>query len=168
MGVQATYSVNPDLGFPGSLARPSEPHSVDSGIMVVPSGATRIPRPGDAVYYDATNNGYAIPTTAAHLLTVCGILSYRADEVAELDASIQFKDGAEVEVGIFGTFWVAAKVALEYNNLLVWDIATFDWNVLSAPADFAALHNNTITCASRIAVAADGIAQARIGYGRIK
>lgn len=168
MGVQQSYNVNPSSGFPGDVARPSEPHGLDSGIIIVPSGATRKPRPGDAVYYDDTNNGFAIPTTAAQLLTVCGILSYRADQVARSTSILEFNNGDEIEVGVFGTFWVKAKSAIEYDDLIAWDVATFDWASLAAPAAFANLVNYPITCVSRLAVAANGIAQARVGFGRIK
>ena len=119
--VQTNYEINPDRGFPGLLAQPSAPHALDSGILSVPTSATRNPQPGDAVYYDATANAYAVPTSAAHSLAVCGILSYRQDTVADSDSIVRFVDGDEIEVAVLGGFWVTAGSAVEYNQLLTWD-----------------------------------------------
>ena len=164
--VQTNYSINPDRGFPGLLAQPSAPHALDSGVLHVPGTATRKPQPGDAVYYDATEDAYAVPTTAAHSLAVCGILSYRQDTVADADSKVKFDDGDEVEVAVLGGFWVTAGSAVEYNQLLAWDRADYLWDTLTKPAAFADLVTNPIVCVSRHGVAANGLAIARIGYGR--
>ena len=184
MVVQGTYEINPDRGFPGDLARPTEPHALDSGVIHVPAAAPRKPRPGDAVYYNTTEDAYAIPTTAANLAVVVGILSYRKDVVQSGAArdTVEYSDGAEVEVGVHGTFWVTAGSAIEYGGRIIWDIADYKWDALTIPAvaganvaavvtsinaTLTAYGRTPIACVSRQAVAADGLAQARIGFGRI-
>ena len=167
MAVQTSYEINPDRGFPGSLARPTEPHALDSGVMVVPAAATRNPRPGDAVYWDATNNGFAIPTTNAHLLLVCGILSYRKDQVANVDSIVEYVNGEEVEVGVLGTFWVTAGGAVEYYSQLEWQHGDYKWDAKSRVTTIATIVSVPIVCVSRFAGADTEIVQARIGYGRV-
>ena len=166
--VQQSFNINPESGFPGDIAQASAPHVLDSGVINIPTSATRNPRPGDAVYYDTATNAFAIPTSAAQSHAVVGILSYRKDQVANANSIVEYADGDECEVGIFGGFWVKAGEALEYGNLLSWSRTAFDWEVLTAPANFAALVNYPIACVSRKAVADGGIAIARLGYGRIK
>ena len=165
--VQQTYNINPNFGFPGAIAEPSAPHALDSGVINVPTAATRTPRPGDAVYYDTTNNAFAIPTTAAQSLAVVGLLSYRRDQVATANSIIQFADGEEVEVAVFGTFWVTAGSAMEYGQAISWDRVDFQWDPYARVTDIASIVQVPIVCVSRLAVAANGIAKARIGYGRV-
>lgn len=165
--VQKSYDINPDVGYAGDIARPSEPHSLDSGLISVPSAATRNPRPGDAVYYDTTANAFAIPTTAAHSLLVCGILSYRADTVANAASILEYGDGDEVEIGVFGTFWVPAGSAVEYGQMISWDRTDFQWDADARVTAIASILPNPIVCVSRKAGAADDMVQARIGYGRV-
>ena len=168
MAIQLSYEINPEIGFVGDLARPNEPHSLDSGVLVVPAAATRMPRPGDALYYDTANDGFAIPTTAARrCMATVGILHYRRDAVVESGATVAFGDGAEIEVAVFGTFWVSASAAMEYGQRIHWDTATFDWSPKTTPNSVANLGRLAIVCVSRHAVGVGGIAQARIGYGRI-
>ena len=139
MSIQTSYSINPGRGFPGDIARPSEPHAIDSGAIHVPVGAARKPRPGDPVYYDRANDGFAIPTTAALLQTVLGVLTYRHDTVqsgSERD-TIEFSDGDEVEVVRFGTVWVVAGSALEYGQRIDWDTGDYMWDAQADPASLA-------------------------------
>ena len=165
--IQQSYSINPDVGFPGDLAQASGPHHYHSGVLVVPSAATRNPRPGDAVYYDTTNNGFAIPTTAAHLLLVSGILGYRKDAVQNAADIVEFKNGDEVQVGVLGTFWVRAGSGMEYGQIIGWDLADYLWDVDARVTAIASIAQLPIVCVSRFAVAANGVAQAQIGYGRV-
>ena len=195
MVIQRNYEINPEVGFVGDLARPDEPHALESGLLHVPDAATRMPRPGDALYYNETENRYAIPTTAAQVLATIGILHYRRDAVVATGATVEFGDGAEIEVAVFGTFWVSAGSAMEYGQRIDWDIADFQWDpsgaitvaavtdvaansavaintakdaiIASAQDAIDALGRLPIACVSRHPVAANGIAQARIGYGRI-
>ena len=49
--VQQSYSINPDVGYPGQIAEPNSPKRIEAGVMRVPA-AGDTPRPGYAVYYD--------------------------------------------------------------------------------------------------------------------
>lgn len=169
--IQQTYEIYPGRGFPGDVARPNEPMRIDSGTLHVPAGATRMPRPGDAVYYDTAENKWAIPTDAAQSLLVAGILHYRKDEVANTSDIVEFRDDAEIEVARFGTFWVVSGGAIEYDQLIQWDRSDFQWDgipVAAAPTDVAGvlaiLHRVPIVCASRAGASAAGeIIEAHIG-----
>ena len=119
--VQQTYDVNPDIGFAGSLAEPNSPHRVEGGVLHVPAAATRMPRPGDELYYDTTENQWAIPTSAAQSLLVAGILSYRADTVANASSILEFADEAEIEIATMGVWWAVAGSAMEYGTICSWD-----------------------------------------------
>lgn len=194
--VQGTYEVNPDVGFPGAIARPYEPHALDSGLIHVPTGATRRPRPGDAVVYDQTEDAYKLPTSDAESLEVAGILSYRADTVQDASQVTEFADGDEVEVAVLGTWWVRAGSAVEYGDRLAWDRADFKWDpqadpaasaiadltgtvnlalvnqlkdavIVSVNAALASLSRIPIVCVSRFAGADTDIVMARIGFGRV-
>ena len=190
MVIQRTYEINPEVGFVGDLARPSEPHALESGILHVPTSATRTPRPGDALYYDETENKFAIPTTAAQVRATIGILHYRRDAVVDEGDVVEFMDDTEIEVAVFGTFWVKAGSAMEYGQRIDWATDDYLWDPVTVPSAITALaaaptmaNVNTalteigaaiaslgrlpIVCVNRHPVAANGIAQARIGYGRI-
>ena len=182
MAIQSNYEINPDLGFPGDIAQPGFPHAFDSGAAQVPANG-RKPRPGDALYYDAANDGWAVPTDAATLLLVSGICTYRKDTVQNRANIVEFEDGDELEIGVFGSFWVTADAALQYGQRMTFDIANFRWEaggepnlagadatpatVASVNTALASLGRASVYCASRIAVAANGLAIARIGYGRL-
>lgn len=183
MVLQRTYDINPDLGFPGALARPSEPHSLESGILHVPS-AGRAPRPGDALYYDEGEGAFALPTDAAQDAAVCAILSYRADQVASADSIVRFADGDEIQFGRLGTFWVVAGSAMQYGQQIRMARDDYQWDPKAAHAPAAAgnsqaninaaiaaalqsLGRYPIVCVSRDPVSAGGMAQAQIGFGRI-
>ena len=91
---------------------------------------------------------------------------------------VEFKDGAEIEVGVLGGFWVVADAAIEYGQKLFWDRGSFKWEqaagisvadntVAAINAALASFGTVPVVCASRNPVAANGLAIARIGYGRI-
>ena len=167
--VQNSYEINPPVGYVGDNARPSEPFAIDTGLINIPSGAAvQAPRPGMAVYWNATANAYEVPETTANRLLVCGILHYRRDRVQNASDQIVFSDGAFVEVCIMGTIWVEAHDAIEYNQVLSFRIATpFRWSGgsrVSALADAAQL---PVVSATRGTVAAGDIIEARVGYGRV-
>jgi len=127
--IQTAYQVNPDVGFAGGLARPSEPHSLDSATIHIASGQGAAAKPGYPVYrYSASQ--VAVPTNAAQMQRVIGILSYRVDTVAEDNGEIDFEDDDFVQFGVFGTFWVTAGSAIQWGQRLTWAHAD-----LSTPAD---------------------------------
>jgi len=178
--VQRDYRRYPDLGRIGDLVRPTEPHAFDLGLAHVPTNG-RKPRPGDSVYYDTNANGFAVPTSDAQRLIVCGIVSFdpgvvqgrlsAAPSGANSDQFVEFDDEDPIKVTVFGTVWVMAGAAMEYGQQIVQDSYTSpDWlyDPIAAPTTVAAIHSTAIFCVSPSPVAANGLAQARIGYGRIR
>lgn len=203
--IQRIYRTYEQEGWPGALARPNEPHAFHFGLINVPTGATRKPRPGDPVYWDATEKRYAIPTTAAQLNAVCGILVFDSGTVqgtldtipsnVNSDAFIEYADNAQVKVGVMGTYYALAGEALTYDQLVAWDTTDYKWDVRDAAdvAGHTALTDNAfanintaltevvtnvnaalgnlrrqpIVNVSRQDVAADGICELQIGYGRV-
>ena len=101
--VQRSYELYPDYGYPGQIAQGYGLFHVEEGPIHVPAAATRKPRPGDAVYYDKTENGFAIPTSAAQSARVLGILTYRSDTVANEESILEYDDEDAVQVCVFGT-----------------------------------------------------------------
>ena len=168
--LQTNFAVYPARGFPGMIAQPGAPMVTDVGPLHVPTpGTSRNPRPGDALYYDTTEDAFAIPTTAAQSLIVCGILGFRQDHIGVAgSAVVEYEDEDQVQVIRVGSVWVTAGSAIEYNGLIAWDRADYKWDALTAPAAFANLVDFPIYCADRNASADNAITQARIGYGRIK
>jgi len=193
--IQQSYSIYPDIGYVGVLARPTEPHATASGLINVPSSLARAPQPGDALWYDSSSNRFRVPETDAHLKNVCAILGYRMDTVAEADSTVKFTDGEEIQFFIHGTVWVTAGTAMEYGDRLSWDKSDSRWDVLPRPdvaianltgavnlALVNSLKNSVVeaingalddlgrypvTCVSRDPVAVGGLAMAQIGYGRV-
>ena len=185
--IQSQFGVYQQPGWPGALSRPNEPHAFHHGVVRVPAAATRTPRPGDPVYWDATNNRFAIPTTAAERQQVVGILSFDSGTVqatqtlpsdANSDQFVEFKDGSRVKVCVMGTLYVVAGAALEYDDLVEWHLTDFDWTLRTAVAAagntqaqinaaLADLRQKPMVCVSREAVADEGLAEVQLGYGRV-
>ena len=166
--VQQSYNVNPDLGFAGSLAEPNSPHRVEAGILYVPSAATRNPRPGDALYYDTTQDQWAIPTSAAESLLVAGVLSYRADTVQNAASILEFLDEAEIEVATMGVWWAVAGSAMEYGTICSWDRADFRFDADARVTTVATIHPYPTVCLQRGGVSANGdLFKLGLGIGRV-
>jgi hypothetical protein len=176
MVVQSQYGRYPGIGYVGDLSRPEEPYRFIHPAVFHQVAAARAARPGDPVYYVAASNQFALPTDAATLLTVCGIVSFDPGTLpstlaaipsgANSDQFIEYKDDAIIKIGTMGTFYVVAGEALEYGDLVVWDVASFKWDKGARAANHAAIPNFPIQCVSRAPVAADGIAEVLIGSGR--
>lgn len=166
--VQAAYSINPDVGFPGKLAEPNSPHRTEAGTLHVPSTATRNPRPGDALYYDTAQDQWAIPTSAAQSLLVVGFMTYRADVVQNESSVLEFKNGDEIEVATMGVFWATAGSAMEYGTICSWDRADFKYDADARVAAVAAIVPLPMVCLQRGGVAADGdLFKLGLGMGRV-
>lgn len=165
---QTSYEINPDIGFAGKLAEPNSPHRVEAGILHVPSGATRMPRPGDVLYYDTTENQWAIPTSAAQSLLVGGILSYRADTVANAASILEFADEAEIEVATMGFWWAVAGSAMEYDAICSWDRSDFKYDTDARVTAVASIVPYPMVCKQRGGVSADGdLFKLALGIGRV-
>ena len=123
---QQNYNINPERGFPGMLARPSEPHATGSGLMGV-GGTPNTPAPGDPVYYDASTRRFRTPVDDEHFYQVCGILGYRVDQVATSDSTVRFSEGDEIQFFSLGTIWVRAETTLNYGQAIHWNGSTQRW-----------------------------------------
>jgi hypothetical protein len=167
MTVQTTYDVNPGRGFPGGLAEPSAPHFIDSGVLHVPTGQAHIPTAGDAVYWNTTENAFATPVDAASSVRATGILTFRKDIVQTQAGATEFVDGAEIEVALFGCFWVVAGTAVEWGDTLTWDRGDFKWNAFARVTTISTMHIRPVEMASRMAGVDNSLVKARIGYGRV-
>ena len=173
--VQQAYNTYPQRGYPGDLARPHEPNAIDLLPVQVPSSG-RNPRPGDPVYWDATNDGAAVPTDANLNETVMGIVAMYSDQVASRlsavpagansDAYIEYEDGDVMPVIVMGTVWLLAGAALEYGNLIRWNTSNFDWETVTKPTDFNTIIKKPIICVD-VSVADTELFQARIGFGEL-
>lgn len=188
--LQREFGRYPGRGYPGDLARPDEPHAFDIGLARVPAGG-RAPRPGDAVYYDEVNDRFAVPTNAAQQRAVIGIVSYDPGKVAgtvsplpddgNSDVFVEYADGEEIKVGVLGTFWVTAGSAMKYGQPCSMATDDFKWDSYVPDLDVPAgavtrqglidiveeLRRRVSECVSPAPVAADGLAQVRIGFGRV-
>ena len=152
--VQQTYTIYPDIGFPGAIARPTEPHATESGLIYIPTGG-KDPSPGDMIFYNTTENALQAVSSAAQQILACGILGYRADTVAQPDSTVKFKDGDEIQYFTMGTVWVVAKAATEYGQLVQMELATpYQWEVYSRVTAIADIKQSPMACASRSPVSA--------------
>ena len=191
MPVQTTYSDYPASGYPGGVARPSEPHGMDSGTLYVTSGEAGNPKPGDAVHWNATQNRFQVPTTTAQARRAVGVLGYRVDTVANDANQVRFKDGDAVQVCVLGTVWCKVGEGVEYGDAVIFDTSDDDWVKFGGiPADaveaegtsqaqintaLASLKDQIVeglravefTVVSPEPVASGSVAQVRIGFGRI-
>ena len=165
--VQTQYSINPEVGFVGDIARPNEPFALDSGILGVPAGATiGEPTPGMGVFWDTGTNTFQVAETAANRLLICGILHYRKDDVQDADDEVVFANGDFVQVCVMGTIWVTAGAAAEYDQILEFQ-ADGKWDGLSRVTTVANFKGKPVVSASRFTAADTNIIEARIGYGRV-
>ena len=174
--VQIEFRLHQQAGWPGSLSRPNQPSAYDVGQLNVPAAATRNPRPGDAVYWNSTDNQYQLVTTSGNQLNTLGIIIYDAGTVqstlavalanANSEAFIEYLDGDTIKVGVMGTFYVQAGSAMEYGDLVDFDASDGKWDVRARSTTVAGIQLQPIVCVSRTPVVADAITEVRIGYGR--
>ena len=185
--IQQTYSIYPEIGYVGTLAQPTSPHATASGLIHVPSSGDA-PRPGDALYYNRSENQFALPLSGSSAAAVasrnavCGILGYRMDTVATEDDIVEYSDNDEIQFFVMGAVWIRAGTAMEYGDLLEWQTDDRRWDVVNrtpvAGANIAAVITSVnaalnelgrypIVCVSRDPVAAGGLAMAQIRYGRV-
>ena len=165
--VQQSYSINPNAGFPGTIAEPESPHRVESGILRVPSGGTN-PQPGVSLRYDTGNDAWAVPTSSGESVRSTAILTYRHDEVANSGDVVQYVDGDEIEIVTMGVVWLAAGNALEYYQQVQWDRSSpFRWGTFTRAPGVVNMHENPVYSLNREAVVDGAVFKAAIGYGRI-
>ena len=149
MAIQERYDRHQFPGFHGMIARANEACAIDTGQAQVPSaGANRGIRPGDVVYYDSGNNGFALPTNAAQLLLPAGIVLHDQGVVASNLTSVP--SGANSD-----TF-------IQYDDLVNWNIADSNLQLIGDPTTFANLPRRLFQVVSPNAVTSGGLAQIRI------
>ena len=167
MTVQQTYTINPPVGFAGTIAEPNAPTRTERGILRVPAAATRAnPRPGDSLFWNTAQNAWEVPDTAAEQILVEGILTYRTDTVQSASSILQFSNGDEIEIVTMGVVWVQAGGNVERGNQL--QMQTDDWKYDSHArvTGIANVRILPIVCYS--ASGADThIVKAGIGFGRV-
>ena len=173
MAIQRVFRRHQQPGWVGGLARPDAPYAYDIGQIHVPTSG-RKGRPGDGVIWDATENQYKVPTTAAEELLVIGIVAYDAGTVQSTlgtvpttensDQFIEYEDNAIIKVGVMGTFWIIAGGACEYGDLMRHQNGDEKWNA-DTPSAYGELYKRAVECVSKVG-ADGGIIEGRIGYGR--
>ena len=168
--VQSDYEINPELGFAGAHRGAEQPASRRGGhLCTCRPAATRTPRPGDALYYDTTEDQWAIPTSRRRSrCSRAGILSYRADTVQNASSILEFADEAEIEVATMGVWWAVAGSAMEYDAIVAWDRADFQWDTRARQTDIAELALYPMVCKQRGGVATAGdLFKLALGMGRV-
>ena len=173
MAIQGRFDRHQAPGFPGMIARANEACAIDTGQAQVPSASSaRGVRPGDVVYYDSGNNGFAVPTNAAQLLLPAGIVLHDQGVVASNLTSvpsgansntfIQYNDGDFIKVASEGVVWAIVGSNVEYDDLVNWNIADSNLQLIGDPTTFASLPRRLFQVVSPNAVTSGGLAQIRI------
>lgn len=157
--VQLDYDINPQVGFVGAIAYGHGPDPVIDLMPIQVPASGRNPRPGDAVYWDTTNNGLAVPTSADETELTCGIITYYPGQVADtLTATptganspqfVEYEDGEIAPVLVSGAIWLLAGAALEYAQSLWWERTNFDWEQVGTqqPTALNTVYRTTVYCA---------------------
>lgn len=141
--IQTNYQRYQSPGFPGAPSRPGACFELLK-LYVPASGESRGVRPGDAVYWNATNNAVALPTNAAQRLQVIGPVIYEVGSLAtssgfaipasgNSDVGVQYNDGDTVKVMTFGYFWAITNTVAEFDSYMIWDHSANHWQVGSIP-----------------------------------
>ena len=165
--VQQSYSINPDIGFPGQIAEPNSPMRIQEGRLFVATGDSRQnPRPGDAVYWDNSNDAWRVANAAANQLRISGILTYRADIVASATNFAQYSSGDQIFVVTMGVVWVTAGGTVEQGNQLEFQTDDYKYDSLARVTAIANIVTKPIECFS-VSGADNGVIRAAIGYGRV-
>ena len=171
--IQRQYGRYQQPGYPGEIARPTEPCIKDIGTIEVPTNGAK-PRPGEGVVYDGNANGFKIPTSDAEEGQIVAIVSYDRAELqkklaatptgANSDQFIEYDDGETAKLIMVGTVWGIAREGMEFGDSLQFDRDSRKWETFTPTA----AHIRTpIKCVSRKPVAADGLVEIRIGTGGI-
>lgn len=173
--IQLEYGINPQKGFVGALARDAEPFIIDELPAQVPTSG-RNPRPGDLVYYDTTNKGVAVVTTADQQEIAVGIVTYFPGVVAKILSSVpsgansasyvEYEDGQMTPFVRVGAVWLMSGAAFNYGDHISYDTSDNDWVAGTKPSSFATLVRSPVECIER-EVASGAVFAGRIGVGRV-
>lgn len=173
--IQVNYQIYQQRFFVGQMPYAKAPYHIIKGPAQVPANG-RKPRPGDTVYWDATNDGFAAVASAANQADARGIVVYDAAEVqsmlssvpsgANSDLFIEYDDGDTMKICLFGHVAVVAGAAVEREAGIVQDTTDRQYDAFTKATAIANIPEVGIT-AETAASAAGDIIIARIGYGRV-
>ena len=167
--IQQTYQINPAIGFPGELAEPNSPMRVEQGTLYLGATDGRFAlgaRPGDAVYYDRTNNGWRVAYDSSSQLAIEGILTYRADAVAGGSDEVRLMNGDQVFVVTMGVVWIVAGGASERGAQLLMHFDDWKYDNLTRVTAVADIYRVPIQNFNTAPAVDNAIIKAAIGYGR--
>ena len=129
---QRNYRRHQDVAFVGQVSRPGSTIMV-KGIAGVAAVNGVAPQPGYPVFYNRVSNRFEVPTTAAHLMNICGVIAFEQRAIKNSSGVIEYAAGDLLQVMYRGTIWVRSGAALEFGDLAAWDLADTDWVVGSLP-----------------------------------
>ena len=174
MAVQTTTNTYPGRGLPGEISRAHEDTAIDRLPVHVPASG-RKPRPGDGVYWDATENAVATVVTAANKPNVIGIVHYEQNRVQDTLASvpsgadtatfIEYEDGEFAPIIRVGTVFVRAGGNCEYSNLMEPQNDDYKWDAAN-PTAYASLKKASVECVA-VSGANNDLIEVRIN-GRVR
>ena len=173
MVVQNSYAINPPVGFPGQIAEPNSPTRIEQGYLYLDSGDPRAAatppgaRPGDAVYYDTTNNAWRVAYDANSQIAIEGIITYPADTVANANSFVVFASGDAIEVVTMGVLWVIAGGASERGDQLLMHTDDWKYDNVSRRTTVPEIYSVPIQNYNTTAAVDTSIIKAAIGYGRV-
>ena len=178
MAIQSTYSIRPEAGRPGVIARECQATIPDKGLSKVATGAAK-PQPGWAVYWNDTLKGWTVPQNAVESQLALAVVASPGNRVAEAsnNTTIEFDNNEDIEVISYGHVWVETNSAVEYGDLMEFDATSkkFQKTTLAAPGNTVSDHSTWLgnlprvfmVCVSPEPAAANDVVQLRIGGGRI-
>jgi len=131
--IQSVYELYQTKGLPGQCSRPNSPHFYQTAKL----GGSVKGRPGYGVHWDAADNNFQFPASAADELAVIGVASYDKGAIqkslssiptgANSDQYIEYEANDVIRLGIMGFYWAVAGEAMEYGDLLYWDRTDLEW-----------------------------------------
>ena len=171
--IQINHALFQQAFLPGQHAMPNAPYFIMEGAIHVPSSG-RKPRPGDALYYNTTNDQWAYPTSAAQRALVRAIVTWDKSTLTTSLAAIpsgsnsnqfvEYDDNQIAKIALVGIFAVTLGAATEAFAALI-SQADFKWDPLTKPTALASVHENPVVA---LKAGADGdIVPAMIGMGRV-
>ena len=151
--IQAGYRRHQQAGWPGDLAKPTNPTEFITGKI----GGAAV-QAGQAVQYDATNNDFrAVADSDAGGLATIGIVSFDSGSVAATraagptgtgssDAYAEYKVGEYAKIGIMGTFYAYAAGTIEFGAAVRYDTSEGGWTAYGTALTEAQVQRNPVVC----------------------
>lgn len=102
------------------------------GAVNTPTSGVK-PRPGYPVYYNTTRNRWEVPTTAADIAQIQGVLLYRKNDRINDSGYTEYEDNTIADILIRGSLWVDSGAALNPMQRVTWDHSGADWIAGAVP-----------------------------------